>query len=179
MQARDEGHPHRCQHRHRWHHTGPTAVACGIPAYDRESGNLPSVRAELCPLCTGREEVLIRGRHAHHCMLCDGDWGRAMSGRSSGRVLLVLSPAGDSDAWEAGGTALSPLPRLRHGLSTRGALRSAPSGRASWLFGVPGPWLLRSPRPAVPPGAGQRRREGDVSGGGPASGSGCSPWDSR
>ena len=67
------GHPHRCQAGHRWQHADPTAVGCAIPTYDG-AGNLPSVGPEDCPVCGGRDDVLVRPAHTHYCILCDGDW---------------------------------------------------------------------------------------------------------
>src|SRR5438093_9621179 len=83
---RDEGHPHRCTAGHRWQHTGPTALTCEIPACDPESGELPYVGFQDCPLCSGREELLIRDAHSHHCPVCEGDWsheGRCLDGPSA------------------------------------------------------------------------------------------------
>ncbi len=79
----DRGHPHRCSHGHHWQHTGPTALDCKIPAVDPNSGNLPLVSPQDCPICSGREEVLIRNSHSHHCPVCEGDWtheGRCLYG---------------------------------------------------------------------------------------------------
>ena len=79
----DGGHPHRCTEGHHWQHTGPTAVTCAIPKHLPESGNLPCVDSRDCPLCSGREELLIRGSHSHHCPVCEGDWtheGRCLDG---------------------------------------------------------------------------------------------------
>jgi hypothetical protein len=67
------GHPHRCQAGHRWQHVDPTAVGCAIPTYDG-AGNLPGVGPEDCPVCCGRDDVLVRPAHTHYCILCDGDW---------------------------------------------------------------------------------------------------------
>src|SRR5262245_17885688 len=74
-------HPHRCRAGHRWEHAGPT-VTCAIPAYDAD-GNLPYVEPEDCPVCNGRDDVLVRAAHTHYCMICDGDWvheGRCLEG---------------------------------------------------------------------------------------------------
>ena len=79
----DGGHPHRCTEGHHWQHTGPTAATCAIPKHQPESGNLPYVDSQDCPLCSGREELLIRGSHSHHCPVCEGDWtheGRCLDG---------------------------------------------------------------------------------------------------
>lgn len=67
------GHPHRCQAGHRWQHADPTAVGCALPTYD-DAGNLPGVGPEDCPVCCGRDDVLVRAAHIHYCTLCDGDW---------------------------------------------------------------------------------------------------------
>src|SRR6266542_393471 len=78
-----QGHPHRCRQGHRWQHAGPTALTCEIPPLDPESGNLPYVSPRECPLCSGREELLVRDVHPHYCPLCEGDWthdGRCMDG---------------------------------------------------------------------------------------------------
>lgn len=76
------GHPHRCQAGHRWRHTGPTAVTCAIPAFDN-AGDLPFVCTQDCPVCCGRDDVLVRGVHTHYCSMCDADWdheGRCLDG---------------------------------------------------------------------------------------------------
>jgi S1-C subfamily serine protease len=83
MSVEGDGHPHRCRRGHRWHHAGPTAVTCEIPSYDAASGDLPYIPPEDCPLCMGREDVLVRDSHRHHCTICDGDWaheGRCIEG---------------------------------------------------------------------------------------------------
>jgi hypothetical protein len=69
----DLGHPHRCQADHRWQHAGPTAVTCAIATYDA-GGHLPRVSPEDCPVCSGRDDVLVRAAHTHYCLICDGDW---------------------------------------------------------------------------------------------------------
>ena len=78
----EEGHPHRCRAGHRWQHTGPTAEECPLGRVSSHS-DLPDTRPQDCPLCTGREDLLLRPRHAHHCVLCEGDWeheGRCIEG---------------------------------------------------------------------------------------------------
>src|SRR2546428_9795686 len=83
MSEQDTGHPHRCREGHRWQHTGPTAVACEIPAHDAELGGLPLVSSRDCPVCSGREELLTRDLHSHYCNICEGDWdheGRCLEG---------------------------------------------------------------------------------------------------
>ena len=112
MQARDEGHPHRCQHGHRWRHTGPTARACGIPAYDRQSGNLPAVRAELCPLCPGHEEVLIRGRHAT-IACCVTATGPTRPSASLARIALAPRTARPLVRMYPLGSMMNPTPLTR------------------------------------------------------------------
>ena len=67
------GHPHRCQAGHRWQHADRTAVGCAIPTYD-SAGNLQGVDPEDCPVCSGRDDVLMRAAHIHYCTICDGDW---------------------------------------------------------------------------------------------------------
>jgi len=67
------GHPHQCQAGHRWQHAGPTAVICLIPVYD-SAGDLMRVGPEECPVCSSRDDVLVRGVHTHYCSMCDGDW---------------------------------------------------------------------------------------------------------
>jgi hypothetical protein len=67
-------HPHRCTAGHRWQHTGPAAMQCAIPAYDPVTGDLPFVPAAECPVCCGRQDLLVRELHPHYCNLCDGDW---------------------------------------------------------------------------------------------------------
>jgi S1-C subfamily serine protease len=83
MSDQDIGHPHRCREGHRWQHTGPTAVTCKIHVDDSYAGGLPLVSVLDCPLCSGREELLKRGLHTHHCNICEGDWdheGRCLDG---------------------------------------------------------------------------------------------------
>ena len=78
----DLSHPHRCQAGHRWQHAGPTALTCVIPAHDA-TGDLPIVGPEDCPVCSGRDDVLVRAAHIHYCTICDGDWiheGRCLEG---------------------------------------------------------------------------------------------------
>ena len=67
-------HPHRCTAGHRWQHDGPTAVTCDIPTYDRVSGDLPFVGSADCPVCCGRNDLLVRELHSHYCNMCDGEW---------------------------------------------------------------------------------------------------------
>jgi hypothetical protein len=67
-------HPHRCTAGHRWQHDGPTAITCNIPTYDRVSGDLPFVSPADCPVCSGRNDLLIRELHTHYCNMCDGEW---------------------------------------------------------------------------------------------------------
>jgi hypothetical protein len=67
-------HPHRCTAGHRWQHDGPTAVSCTIPTYDRVSGDLPFVSPADCPVCGGRNDLLVRALHTHYCNMCDGEW---------------------------------------------------------------------------------------------------------
>ena len=78
-------HPHRCTAGHRWQHDGPAATTCALPIYDAVSGDLPFVRPEDCPLCSGRNDLLVRKRHTHYCNICDGDW------EHEGRCLDSLS----------------------------------------------------------------------------------------
>jgi len=58
---------------HRWQHTGPTALTCEISPRSR-LGELSLVGFRECPLCSGREEVLVRDLHSHYCNMCEGDW---------------------------------------------------------------------------------------------------------
>ena len=73
MEPRGE-HPHRCTAGHRWQHTGAPAAACEIPAYHPVTGDLPFVSPSDCPVCCGRQDLLVRALHEHYCNLCDGDW---------------------------------------------------------------------------------------------------------
>ena len=75
-------HPHRCRAGHRWEHTGPTAEGCPI-GRSPSHPDLPNTSPQDCPLCSGREDLLLRASHAHHCAVCDGDWeheGRCLEG---------------------------------------------------------------------------------------------------
>ena len=79
---RSAEHPHRCRAGHRWEHTGPTAEGCPI-ARSPSHPDLPDTSPQDCPLCSGREDLLLRASHAHHCAVCDGDWeheGRCLEG---------------------------------------------------------------------------------------------------
>src|SRR5262249_8354815 len=67
-------HPHRCTAGHRWQHDGPAATTCRLPSYDPVSGDLPYVERLDCPLCSGRNDLLVRKRHTHYCNICDRDW---------------------------------------------------------------------------------------------------------
>ena len=83
MSTEDTGHPHRCREGHRWQHAGPTALACEIPVHDSETGDLTLVSGQDCPLCSGREDLLIRDLHSHYCNTCSGEWdheGRCLDG---------------------------------------------------------------------------------------------------
>ena len=83
MGLKEAEHPHRCREGHRWQHTGSTAATCEIPVHDAESGDLTFVGAPDCPLCSGREDLLIRDLHSHYCNTCAGDWdheGRCLEG---------------------------------------------------------------------------------------------------
>ncbi len=77
-----DSHSHRCRDGHTWEHTGPTSRACRIPEYSTALwGRHTSV--EHCPICTGRDDLLTRGPHAHHCAVCQVDWtheGRCTEG---------------------------------------------------------------------------------------------------
>jgi len=72
--AREEEHVHPCRAGHRWHHAGPTASTCQLQRYDQDSGDLAYISPHDCPLCTGRDDLLIRGTHSHHCVPCEGNW---------------------------------------------------------------------------------------------------------
>jgi hypothetical protein len=79
---RSAEHPHRCRAGHRWEHTGPTAEGCPI-ARSPSDPDLSDTSPQDCPLCSGREDLLLRPSHAHHCVVCDGDWeheGRCLEG---------------------------------------------------------------------------------------------------
>ena len=85
MTETDEGHPHRCREGHTWQHTGPSARTCRIQERVTAVWGR-AISPEDCPLCTGSKEVLLRGRHAHRCPLCDGPWmheGRCARGESA------------------------------------------------------------------------------------------------
>lgn len=71
--AMEEGHSHKCREGHWWQHTGPTALWCKIPQWGEDS----LISPEDCPICTGREELLIRGPHSHRCTTCRGEWRHA------------------------------------------------------------------------------------------------------
>jgi hypothetical protein len=88
--ALEQGHPHQCADGHWWQHTGPTSHGCAITEYsddaigfDGEWETRRYIGREDCPICTGREELLIRGPHSHDCFTCRGQWrhsGRCPSG---------------------------------------------------------------------------------------------------
>jgi hypothetical protein len=99
-------HPHRCTAGHRWQHGGPTAAACTIPPYDLVSGDLPLVGAEQCPVCCGRDDLLVRDLHAHYCNMCDGDW------EHEGRCVDSLAAC---CPWCFPGPGSEPTPGARRG----------------------------------------------------------------
>ena len=66
--AADEGHLHECGRQHRWNHAGATAATCALPRV---------LGPDDCPLCSGRDDLLIRGQHSHYCPTCDGEWTHA------------------------------------------------------------------------------------------------------
>src|SRR5262245_16774948 len=71
----DEGHPHQCRAGHRWQHAGPAAVICAIPVFVVDgAGDFTRVGPEECPVCSGRDDALVRGVHTHYCYMCDSDW---------------------------------------------------------------------------------------------------------
>ena len=73
----EEEHHHECYKGHHWQHTGPTVLKCSLSTYD-------TISLLDCPTCTGREELMIRGPHSHHCTSCRGDWthqGRCTDGQ--------------------------------------------------------------------------------------------------
>ncbi len=74
MGTQDAGHPHRCREGHRWQHAGPTAATCEIPVHDSETDELAIVGAQDCPVCSGREDQLVRELHTHYCNTCAGEW---------------------------------------------------------------------------------------------------------
>ncbi len=80
----EEGHPHKCEKGHWWQHTGTTAAKCAIPTrYHNSDQYVGYIGSEDCPICTGREELLIRGPHLHYCITCEGKWrheGRCTDG---------------------------------------------------------------------------------------------------
>ena len=83
MGSRDAEHPHRCREGHRWQHAGPTALVCEIPVHDSETGDLTLVSEGDCPVCSGREDLLVRELHSHYCNTCAGEWdheGRCLDG---------------------------------------------------------------------------------------------------
>jgi hypothetical protein len=49
-------------------------MACEILAYDPVTGDLPLVPKSACPVCSGRQDLLVRALHPHYCNLCEGDW---------------------------------------------------------------------------------------------------------
>jgi len=83
MGTQDAEHPHRCREGHCWQHAGPSAVTCEIPVYDSETNDLTIVSAQDCPVCSGREDLLVRDLHSHYCNTCAGEWdhdGRCLDG---------------------------------------------------------------------------------------------------
>src|SRR4030095_7348126 len=65
---------HRCRAGHRWQHSGASAMACEILAYGPVTGDLPILSKSDCPICCGRQDLLVRTLHPHYCNLCEGDW---------------------------------------------------------------------------------------------------------
>ncbi len=69
----EAGHSHRCRVGHTWYHAGVTGQACPI----REHRNTMlgrSASVEDCPLCTGGEDLPLRGSHRHRCPMCEVWW---------------------------------------------------------------------------------------------------------
>src|SRR5262245_57167208 len=83
---REDGHRHRCQNQHRWFHGSPTAATCTLAIESGgKEGDSALLDAAACPLCTGQDELLLRGRHQHRCGFCEATWSH------KGRC--VLEPA--------------------------------------------------------------------------------------
>jgi len=79
------GHSHRCREGHTWYHAEPAAQACRISEYSSPAWG-SYISPEDCALCTGRDDLLIRGVHVHRCPMCDGPWtheGRCTEGLSA------------------------------------------------------------------------------------------------
>src|SRR5262245_10589802 len=79
----EDGHLHRCRKHHRWFHTGPSSTSCTLTRDDAGWGDAGAIDAAACPMCSGREYVLVRGPHEHRCGFCDGAWrhqGRCAEG---------------------------------------------------------------------------------------------------
>ena len=74
------GHAHRCSREHRWQHSGPSAEDCALLARDPYNGVLSEAD---CAVCSGRDDLLTRAPHTHHCQFCDVEWvheGRCVDG---------------------------------------------------------------------------------------------------
>jgi len=107
MGSRDAEHPHRCREGHRWQHAGPTALVCEIPVHDSATGDLTLVSEGDCPVCSGREDLLVRELHSHYCNTCEGEWdheGRCLDGLAASCPWCFLAP----DAAPAPGARRGP-----------------------------------------------------------------------
>ena len=117
------GHVHRCENRHRWFHAGATVVTCMLPIEGVGAPDAPAVEAVACPICSGREDLLHRERHQHHCELCDATW------RHEGRC--VQEPV-------AGCPWCVPLPDDSMSTARRGShLHACSRCRTRWRHGGP------------------------------------------
>jgi hypothetical protein len=76
----DAGHTHLCCRHHAWQHTGPSAENCPLPILAPDAAVLSEGD---CAVCAGRDDLLTRPRHSHHCPFCEVEWiheGRCVKG---------------------------------------------------------------------------------------------------
>jgi S1-C subfamily serine protease len=92
------GHPHLCHKDHNWQHAGPTAEGCALPTVDPETGLLVRLSVADCAVCAGRDDLLTRPPHSHHCSFCEVEWtheGRCAEGLLAWCPWDLAEPNGD------------------------------------------------------------------------------------
>src|SRR5262249_30648347 len=92
---------------------------CALPVDRAGQVDAALLETSACPLCSGRDELLLRGPHEHHCGFCDATW------RHKGRC--ALEPAA-SCPW------CMPVPKEPSTLlASRGThLHACPACRSRW-----------------------------------------------